>query len=63
MHFDFTSLKGLKITPSDEKKKKTERGESKKRKIREWREKERLTFLLIFISSSLEMVTGEEKNA
>ena len=58
MHFDFTPLKGLKITPSDEKN--IERGEQEKEDKRVEEEK-RLTFLLIFISSTLEMVTGEEK--
>ena len=38
MHADFTTPKGLKITPSDEKKKK-QREESKNRKIRERRKK------------------------
>ena len=37
MNFDFTTPKGLKITPSDEKKKKIEK--SRIGKIREWRKK------------------------
>jgi len=35
MHFDFTTPKGLKITPGDENKKKIEREESKKCRILE----------------------------
>jgi len=41
MYFDFKTPKGLKITPSDERKKKY-REESKKRKTREWRKKKTL---------------------
>jgi len=39
MHFYFTTPKSLKITPSDEKKKKI-REKSKKKNIREWTKKE-----------------------
>jgi len=51
MHFDFTTLKGFKVAPNE--KKKIERKESKKKKIREWRKK-RLTCLLTFISCTLD---------
>ena len=48
MHFDFTTSKGLKITPSDE----TKLEKSKKRKIREWTKKDWHSFF--FISSTSE---------
>ena len=65
-HFDFTSTKGLKITPSDGKRKQKEKKERERERVRErerkeqekedreWRGKKKMTFLLIFISSSLE---------
>lgn len=56
MPFDFTTPKGLEITPSDKNIHKN--GEkSEKRKIREWRKKKDIPF--IFISSTLK-VSGEK---
>jgi len=52
MHFYYTTPKGLKNTPNDEKK---SREQGRKRTIRE-RRKKRLTWLLIFISSILEKI-------
>ena len=52
MHFDFATPKGSLWVM--QKKEKNERPESNKRKVNEWREK-RLTFLSIFISSTLSM--------
>lgn len=49
MHFDFTTPRGLKITPSDGTKKLEEEEKDDKRV-----EENRLTFLLFFISSTLE---------
>ena len=63
MLFDFTTPKGLKITPSDEQINKTEnRGKEKKRKEKKDKrvEGKRLIFLLIFISSTLE-ISSEKK--
>ena len=51
-HFDFTTPKGLKITPRDEKKIGREEQEREDKRVEE---KKRLTFLLIFIPSTLEL--------
>ena len=56
-HFDFTTPKGLKITPT--KRKILEREELEKGDKRVV--KKRPTFLLIFISSTLEIAPSEEK--
>jgi len=50
MDFDFTAPKGPRITPSDSNKN-IERGNKRKIREQKWR---RLTFFLIFISSSVE---------
>lgn len=56
MHFHFTPPKSLKITPSDEK---IEKGEKEKKDTRV--EGKRTDILLVFLLSTLEIVTGEEK--
>ena len=54
MHFDLTTGKGLKVTPSDLKENRA-KGEQEKDKERV--EEKRLTFLLIFISRTLNIVS------
>lgn len=65
MHFDFTFPITLEIAPSDETKKKKkkrrrERGEQEKKNKRVG-EKTEIPLILVFISPTLKILTGEEK--